>query len=548
MLNAYANIGAATTLTFSGQAVTGMGLADFLLGDASQYLQAFQNVGPPRHNYVGLYLQDSWKARPRLTVNAGVRWEPFIAPYNGQPQIMRFSQAAFDQGTHSTVFRNAPAGMTFIGDPGVTNKYADNHLAHFAPRLGFVWDPKGNGQMTVRSAYGLFYDLPNLFVYTAMGANPPWGNTIQLNNPPFDNLWQNYPGGNPFPTFVNSDVNFQKNLTTNFYTPNQKQTYSQQWNLSLQKQIGKDWLVEGNYIGSTTRHIMGVASANPAVYMPASTCVINGVTYTPCSSTSNIDQRRALYLENPSQGQYYSWMMKVDDGGTANYSGLLLSVRRRPTKGVTLQTNYTLSHCVGDELFRWTAYGSDQGLYPGMRRWARQNCSSDRRQVFNVSSVYETPHFSASALKILASGWQISGIGKLISGNPTFVVSSGFDTALTGSAGSDRANQVLANPYAPNKSVNQWLNPNAFARPSNGTWGNAANSIWGPAMVQIDMGLTRKFQFKEKQSLEFRAEAFNLPNHLNGGSPITVLNNQNFGKILTANDPRILQLALKYVF
>jgi len=548
MLNTYANIGAATNLTFSGQAATGMGLADFLLGRASSYAQAFQNVAPPRQNYIGLYLQDSWKANSRLTVNAGVRWEPFIAAYNGQPQIMRFDHAAFDRGERSTVFKNAPAGMKFIGDPGIDNKYGNNHLMHFAPRLGLVWDPEGNGQMTIRTAYGLFFDLPNLFVYSAMGGNPPWGNTIQLNNPPFDNLWQNYPGGNPFPTVVGPDVRFQTNLSSSIYPAGQKQTYAQQWNLSIQRQLGTNWLLEGTYIGSATRHIMGVKSSNPAAFMPGASCVINGVTYTPCSSTSNIDQRRQLYLQNPTEGQYYSWMIEVDDGGTSNYSGMLLSVRRRPSKGLSVQGNYTWSHCVGDELFRWTAYASDQGIYPGMRRRARQNCNSDRRQVVNLSTVYQTPRFSTSALRILASGWQVSGIVKLISGNPTFTVTSGFDTALTGSAGSDRANQVLPDPYAPNRSVNQWLNPAAFARAANGEWGNAANTIRGPGVIQIDMGLTRKFAIQERQSLEFRAEAFNLPNHLNPGNPITALNNQNFGKILTAADPRILQFALKYVF
>ena len=548
MLSATQNLGAAASVTFSGQAATGMGLADFLLGRASQYQQAFENAVPPRHNYTGFYLQDSWKARPRLTVNAGLRWEPYIAPYSGQKKIMRFDGSAFDQGVRSTVFKNAPVGMKFIGDPGVDDKYGYNHLMHFAPRVGLAWDPQGNGQMTVRTAYGIFFDMPNLFAFGAMGANPPWGNTIQLNNPPFDDLWRNYPGGNPFPTVVSPNVKFQTNLSTNIYPPDQKQTYAQQWNLSIQRQIGTDWLVESSYIGSTTRHIMGVKSSNPAVFMPAATCVINGITYTPCSSTSNIDQRRVLYLQNPTEGQYYSWMMEVDDGGTSNYNGLLLSVRRRPSKGLTVQGNYTWSHCVGDELFRWTSYGSDQGLYPGMRRWARQNCNSDRRQVFNLSTVYQTPRFSSPRLRLLGSGWQISGIVKILSGIPTFTVTSGFDTALTGSAGSDRANQILADPYAPTKSVNQWVNPAAFARPANGEWGNAANSIWGPGRIQIDMGLTRTFQIREKQSVEFRAEAFNLPNHLNPGNPITALNNQNFGKILTAEDPRILQFALKYVF
>ena len=112
----------------------------------------------------------------------------------------------------------------------------------------------------------------------------------------------------------------------------------------------------------------------------------------------------------------------------------------------------------------------------------------------------------------------------------------------------NRTNQVMADPYLPNKSVNGWLNPLAFARPANGEWGNASQNIQGPGTITIYMGLTRSFRITEGQRVQFRAEAFNVPNHLNPNNPINILNNQNFGKIQSAKDPRILQFALKYLF
>jgi hypothetical protein len=141
-----------------------------------------------------------------------------------------------------------------------------------------------------------------------------------------------------------------------------------------------------------------------------------------------------------------------------------------------------------------------------------------------------------------------------LTGSP-FSLSSGVDTSLTGNL--SRADQILANPYAPNKSVNQWLNPAAFAVPLAGTWGNMGrNTLRGPGLIQIDMGVTRTFRVRENQTLQFRIEAFNLPNHLNplyplqstSGQQSVSLNDPKFGQITSAADPRILQIALKYVF
>jgi hypothetical protein len=285
---------------------------------------------------------------------------------------------------------------------------------------------------------------------------------------------------------------------------------------------------------------------NPAVYDPRPSCVIAGRTYTPCSQVANTNQRRMLFTQNPDQGQYYGNIVIPDDGGTRSYNAFVLSVQRRRSNGITIQGNYTYSHCIDDG---WTdSIQGNGGRLPERRAANRGNCELDRRHNFNASTVYETPQISNRALRILGSGWQVSGIIRVLSG-PYLTVVAGLDNALTGTNTDQRPDQVLPSPYAANKGIDQWLNPAAFAQPAIGTYGTMGRAnVVGPGSIRIDMGLTRKFQVREGQTLEFRAEAFNLPNHVNPGIPVTTLTDQLFGRILSANDPRVMQMALKYVF
>jgi hypothetical protein len=525
---------------------TGMGLADFLLGKPSSFVQGNATLSNTRQNFTALYIQDTWKVTPRLTISPGLRWEPHTAPYAlGRP--MHFEKSWFDQGIKSSVFKNAPAGLQYTGDPLIPSYKLDyNRWMKFAPRLGFAWDVRGDGRTTVRSAYGMFYDAPPMFHWGSNGA--PWSNQVTLNDPTggLDNPWLGYPGGDPFPTVLTPDVAFPQSVFYITFKLHQKPAYVHQWNLSLQRQIGNSWVVAANYVGTSTIHGQSGTEGNPSIFLPGASCQIAGKTYTPCSSTGNTNQRRLLYLDNATEGQYFANITELGDESTANYNGLLLSIQSRQTKGFTVQGNYTWSHCIGD-IFIAGGNQTTAGDYPGRRRYDRAGCPGDTRRLFNMSTVYETPRFSGTQLRLLASGWQISGIVRLQTGG-YFTVTSGFNTSLGTGFSIDRANQILANPYLPNKGVNGWLNPEAFARPNDGVWGNAAQNIQGPGIITINMGLTRKFHFREKQSIEFRAEAFNMPNHLNPNNPVTVLNSQNFGKIISAGDPRIIQLALKYVF
>jgi hypothetical protein len=552
------NVGASTVTSGYAQFTatnSGLGLGDFMLGRMSTWRQGNKITWYPRQNYVGMYLQDTWKANSRLTVNAGVRWEPLLPMFEkrdkvGEMEMLRFDQAKFDQGIRSTVFKNAPAGILFPGDSGipVSNRLTDSHWLRFAPRLGLAWDPSGNGSMTVRAAYGIFFDYPHFYTFSGTKDMPPWGSRTIITNPVggLEDPWQGFPGGSPFPMVIGPDVPFAGSGTYTNIPWDLKWPYVNQWNLSIQRQLGTDWLLSANYIGNSVIHLLNNAEGNPAIYLPGASCVIDGRTYSPCSSTSNTIQRRKLYLQNPAQGQYYGNFGTADDGGTRNYNGLALSIQRRRSKGITVQGNYTWSHCIDDGT---TTDIQNQGIYLKERRGLnRGNCADqDRRHNFNASTVYETPQFSNSTLRLLGGGWKISGLVRILSG-PYMTVLSGLDNALTATQ-DQRPDLALLNPYGPDKSVDLYLNPSAFKQPAIGTYGNlGGRNIQGPGNITINMGLTRTFQVKERQSLEFRAEAFNLPNHVNLGTPATTLTDPTFGKIRSAGPPRIAQLALKYVF
>jgi hypothetical protein len=570
---ANSNVAANPNFTFSGNRTstnnpnvpdgTGLALSDFLLGLPSSFSAGTKSELYPRQTYVSLYAQDSWKFTRHLTANYGVRWEPFISPYDGHGRHNYFSYALYNSGYQSTSYPLAPMGTVMSGDALATSdgKYVFSRLLHFVPRLGFAWDPKGDGMMVVRAAYGMFSDLPPLWTFYGNGAGSPWNGTTSLTNPAFSDPWNlpsatyatGYPGGNPLPATFTKTTPFQLNGGYDNLRQNAKSTYINQWNLSIQRQVGQNWLFAANYMGNQDVHLWG-----PQIQQDYSV-------YSPGANSGNVPQRKILTLLNPAQGKYYNAIGDLEDGGTGSYHAMLLTVQRRRANGLTVQGNYTLSRCIGDGVVSQPGSG---GITPGFRRYNRSFCAGDRTHVVNISTVAESPRFANNALRILGSGWQLSGILKLMSGT-SFRVSSGIDTTFTGTTDNGRANQVLANAYLPNKNKDGWLNIDAFTCPDTVTttlcpvhrlspaicsavtiscgYGNAAQ-LRGPGLINLDMGLTRRFQVHEGQSIEFRAEAFNAPNHVNPMNPSAALNSQTFGKSTAAADPRIMQLALKFVF
>ncbi|HEY6343108.1 MAG TPA: TonB-dependent receptor [Bryobacteraceae bacterium] len=549
--------------TFSGQ-VTGLSMADFLLGDASSFTQGSFSVGYNRQNYIGLYAQDTWKVTSRLTLSYGLRWEPYIAPYSTFGHISNFNPALFAQGVHSTIYPNAPAGTIFPGDPQYTAGNAPENSTWnlWAPRLGIVWDPFGDGKTSIRAAAGIFTDRQHLFYLDAYANDAPFGNSVTTGAVNFSNPWATTAGGNPFPIVLNAGTRFPIAAGVVTHQLNAKPTILQQWNFNVQRQIGTDWLVSVNYIGNQTTHLWTGNQEDPAVFLGLGPCAINGVNYNPCSSIANTNQRRMLYLQNPAQGQYYGAIAQQDTGGTATYHALYLQLQRRLSKGLTVQANYTWSHCISD--VENTELGTAGPTYsvPFNREIDRSNCAlSDVRRILNLTTVYQTPQFSGKMLRVLASNWQVSTAIQAKSAQ-LFTVTSGIDFALDGQ-GAERPNQVLSNPYLPHAGPNGWLNPAAFANPATGSvTGNlGAVNLAGPGSLQFDMALSRLFAIRERTTLQVRFEAFNVLNTVNFSAPVATLNSGNFGQIisdisgsqtggLVANtgDPRILQLAMKLLF
>ena len=255
-----------------------------------------------------------------------------------------------------------------------------------------------------------------------------------------------------------------------------------------------------------------------------------------------------MFIENAQEGQYYSNYAVREDSGTAQYHGLLLSLQSRASHGVNVGANYTWSHCVGNNATA-NASGAGGGGYldPNNRLFDRGNCVSDRRQIFNLTALAQTPQFANPTLHALATGWRLSGIYRKSTGT-WLTILGGLDRALSGFAGNQRPNQILEDPYADRSSLN-YVNPAAFAQPALGTIGNMRPyNVEGPGTWQLDMALSRTFRVREGQSLEFRAEGFNVTNSLIRGNPSTNINQNTFGQINMSSNARIMQFALKYAF
>jgi hypothetical protein len=431
-----------------------------------------------RQNYFGVYAQDSWKIAHNFTMTYGVRYEPYLAVYSKYGQFMHFDMGQFQAGVRSQTFVNAPAGLTFPGDPSYTpgRSVENNRMLKFAPRIGVVWDPMGNGKMTIRSAYGIFNDRESAFSLNFIAQDPPFGGSITASNPTLANPWTNQAGGNPFPIAVNKNYAFGQNGNVVTHPLDQQPTYLQQWNLSLQRQVGKSWLLTANYIGNHTVHLLSSVQQNYGVNLGQGACtlkqVVGGVVLSVaqpvCTTAGNLTLRRVTYLQNPLQGQFYSGIATVDDGATASYNALYLAAQKRVSQGFSVQANYTWSHCIGNIFDTQTgAAGAAVAGIPGDREALRSNCgTSDIRHLFNLSMVAGTPRFSNRLLRMAGSGWQVSPIVRIQSATQ-FTVTAGLDTALSGvSTAGETANLVDPSAiYPANKNNNNWLNRVAFAPP-----------------------------------------------------------------------------------
>jgi hypothetical protein len=542
---------------FNGS-VTGLSLADFLTGRLARLEHSAPGILDMEQTYVGVYASDAWRATDRVTVNAGLRWEPFFGPAVVLGSISNFSLDNFRKGVRSTVFVNAPPGLIFPGDPGFpdSNSGLNPQWWNLSPRVGVAWDVTGDGRMAVRSSYGLAYDFPTA-TYHYINANAaPFGNRLRIDFPGggFENPYRDIPGGDthPLPLPPPRDIKFPPFGSYGSIDPNINSPRVQSWNVTFERQIGDAWQASASYLGSYTDRLWNQVAINPGVFMGPALCTIHGVFYPVCTVPGNLDQRRVLHLDNPEWGQFYGPVDLNTDAGTSNYHGLKLSFRRRAAAGVSLNGNYTRAYCVGNVTpgnFNQISAGY---MKPDDPSFDRGNCRERRDHIANFTVGYQTPQFSNAGLRALASDWRVSGILNARSGAWLSVTQSiNRDTAGTGIQGlsGQPVTKVLDNPYGA-KTLNNYLNPAAFALPAPGTLGNVGFfSVEGPGFWTIDLALSRLLSLGGVRSFELRVEAFNLFNNFNWGNPVTILDTPTFGQIQSiAGDPRIMQFGIKYGF
>jgi len=347
-------------------------------------------------------------------------------------------------------------------------------------------------------------------------------------------------------------------------------------------------------------HLWGAVELNPAIYVPGPCSAGQyGLTQPgPCTTTANITQRRVLNLASPPGTPPLNQITQYDDGGTQSYQGLLLSTTWRMQKQLTVNANYTWSHCIGLPLpyipatnalnpgANYVHQGYGQNIGPVNRNLDNGDCFYDRRQVANLTLVYQTPQFSSHAARVLGSGWTFASTFVARSGQPLTVLSGATIDAATGFGGTtatQRANVINPNTASATRGqacsntsslfCESWFNPAAFAAPALGTFGNAGvGDILGPGFWQWDQAVSRDFRIRESQTLVARFEVFNVTNSLRPGNPGTNVGAPNtFGLITsdatpppgvtspsgvtqtTAGSPtnapyRVLQFALKYIF
>jgi carboxypeptidase family protein len=561
------------TFSFNGQ-YSNDPLLDFLTGYMPSFTQTLQQDYSYRQTLIEFYAQDTMHITPRLVMNVGLRWEPTLPPHDYFNRGSVFDPAGYAAGKVSTVFPFAPPGQYFYGDPGVPQGFTQDHWLNLSPRLGFVWDPRGDGRTTIRMGGGILFDsLGTFLTYRVTGQNAPWGVTVTESSGPyqFHNPWANVPGGNPFPLplFPPHNYIFPLNSTDTFLATKALPPTTKTWNLGIQHQFAQNWIASVTYLGNETSHLMVGNEINPAVYIPGTwtgpgSCgtltVAPGANGTACASTKNTQARRVLSLINQTNGAYFSATDFGDNGISANYEGGLASLEHRFADNYTILLNYTFSRCNG--VVPVTSLGGPTIQNPANPKGDYGPCSYDATNLFNASVVYMS-HFNRGgrATSYLLSDWQIAPLMRYETGfpvNPT----TGTDNSLTG-IGLDRPNVVSGVPVyihsGHSSKLYQWVNANAFVANATGAFGNAGHySLRTPGYFDVDAAVSRTFKVTERFNVLARVEGFDITNHPNFGGPTPstgvslvptlTKSSSNFGRITTAGDPRILQGALKFVF
>ena len=517
-----------------GSALSGSNVSDFLLGAASNFTQG----GGEYKNLAGvlwsLYAQDNIRVSPKLKIEAGLRWDPYF-PYTEQKgRVVCYLPGT---QTRSVRFPNAPLGMLFGGDPGCPNGGSEADILNIAPRLGFSYQLTPN--TVLRGGGGIYYTPPGNHESNGMVDTAPFSplfNYTGVVN--FANPYASIGIPNPFPaqyatTAPVSSVAFT--LPVSIYGTFQHNWHMPElatWNLNLEHQFGHSWVGRVSYAGNKGTYlasgVLGFNEQNPAVYIPGA------------STVANTQQRRL----NPLFGS----VGLFSSDNNSHYESLRLNIEKRFSRGLSILANYTRSRMLDD----LSPNGANGRTDPFNRAFDYGVSNDDFPNVFNFSAMWEIPRAPLHGLtNKLLNGWELTAITNWRSGFP-YSVFSNVDNSLTG-VGSDRADYIGGPTTLPNQShgalVQEAFNVAVFVPNAIGTFGNSGKNILrGPRYFDTDLGLLKNFAIVEQTSLQFRAEFFNAFNNVNFANPQNYLGSSSTGQITSAGSPRVLQLALKFMF
>ena len=547
-INAFQAIAPNAFFVFTPSFPSNDGFANFLIGRPLVFYQGLGDLSRGLRNWENsLYFQDEWRVSNRLTLNYGLRWEvntPFTE--------VRDRLNTFVPRQQSAVFPDAPQGVLFPGDAGVAKGLAPVLWKAFMPRLGFAWNPGGRGLWAIRSSYGIFFDtMANGagLSFQAPVSALPWTQLNQFSGP--GTTFVDPYGRQPKP----QPNTFLRPATVVGMSKDSTPPYAQNWNLSIQRSLGGNYLVEARYVGSKGTHLPRNIEANPAVWGPGATA-------------QNADRRR-LYANCPADGSacqlVHTALLSFITNST--YHAAQFSLSRRYSRGAAFSMSYWFSKTL-DYLSAMNLTGAaarplsgevDIAQNPFDLRAEHGPSLFDSRHRFVLSGSWEIPGGRSlkGASRLLLQGWQLNGIANFSSATPftvfdsTNVSGQGSHPPVSGFFGSRP--DLIADPNTGPHTVEQWLSRSSFRRlnPATeaGNFGNAGRNIGrAPGLANLDLSLLKSFRLAEAIQLQFRAECFNAANHANFALPVTDLASPSFGRILESGAPRLFQLGLKLLF
>jgi len=551
--------------------------SDFARGLAEAYIQ--NSDGTPRYETqsYNFFVQDDWKISPRLTLNLGVRYELDKPLVDSEDRVNTFRR-----GQQSTVFPTAPLGLVFPGDAGITRSTYQTDKNNFGPRVGFAWDVLGNSRLSLRAGYGLYYDTvisetTLQFLTAPPFAIQPFAVCTTLDNP-FANALCSNPIAQPFPFTPAQpgdafDFASLGTISLTINDPDFKTPYSHQYNMNVQWEFMKNYMLEVGYVGTMGINLLTRREINPSLLRQSGT-----------NTAGNADVRRVFNQGHPDNadfgGAVFSNITDQETSANSNYNSLQVTLSKRFSDGFYFQNAYTWSHCIDNSSgLRSNTRYSDPSADRG-------NCDQDIRHRNVLSYIYELPFYKDQKgfLGKVLGGWQASGVTVFQTGTP-FNITEPTDRSLSG-AGSDRPDftgttVVFQNPRntdtangGPNRSFNgtgggsataaanpffRRVGSSAYFCASNcgsqpvdtrtGRFGSLGRNVFhGPGDIIFDFTMMKRTRIGENKILEFRSEFFNIANHANFGNPNGNIGSVNFGRITTTRDPRLIQFALKFHF